>query len=383
MADSENLLHQWWVTKALNHHDAETLKQYQFDGKTLTLGQHNLIARLPMIHSSRIQAIPFSVPISAAQILTALLAIFLIMATIVLQPWILSRHGSEALLYMCIGIVVILSAWSLWMLLNYQQKKTEHRYFYELLLYPQAGPPITALSLTDLKLLQELQFWFAQFMPQTKHVVSDPTDDVIQEWLAQQHTELINYQMLSDLRLHQGTILKDQHEHLLLHYVESWNIQKSTPAIEEAYQTQKSVYSPIAIQWQVWGMVVGLYLPWHDLDEHFISNLGLLGFIISMCIMVPLVMKQTKTNPIRTKSSQLYALMASTPLGVLDQVVAVCYDQLLLEGLQQLLMQAQNNRRTPPENGSDSSPLLKTEEEHELDTTGHTPTRGHRYPQSA
>lgn len=259
MSTPNNLLNLWVVQQAdVNPADRTVLTNLVCDGSVLYQAPHEPIAYLAHISSSHIRsAIAPPITTQPRYIMLSLSAVMLVLASPWLSPWV-NRHISATTLFVVMNLVLL--AMFVW--LRYEQERQPpyaSKYQYQLWLSPKTGVPVLDYALSDVNVVQRLQTWLHQYMPLESMAHRAPDNEVIQLWLAEQHTDLVNFQLLANLRLYHQVLYQEHRELLLLKYMTELTIQTVTgryqPPEDEYDETNTVMY-----YWLAWVLVTVFYV---------------------------------------------------------------------------------------------------------------------------
>ncbi|UOO88603.1 hypothetical protein LVJ82_14190 [Vitreoscilla massiliensis] len=344
MTPKPDLLALWRQQHPSNAADTATLQQYHCDGVLWQRQPEAYIARLAniqasSIHSTRTQPAPTPAP----TIVLIMLLLGMMLGARWLSPWLNQVLPLHVLLLLLVAVLLLFFAALLYPHLRHHRAR--HRYNYQLWLYPHHTPPILAITLTELDTVQALQTWLHQYMPPNSVCEPRLNADVIQDWLAEQHTTLENMALLADLRLQQQVLYSQQQPFLPLRYMQALHIHK----VAGPYQApQLNEYADFVVQ--VWVMVlIGLYfyLPDEPVPALWLWAVCTLVAVLSAILMffsLPDVFPAIRKKSAPAAAEAHYLLMATSSLSHMDVPIAAAYDFNLLMGLRQLLLEQQQPR---------------------------------------
>ena len=352
MKASNDLLAVWRQQHQLNNSDDETLRNHACDGAVWYKKPEQYIARLAQIHTTKITSVRQSPPATPAlSIVMLMLMLGMILGSPWLSPWLNRVLPVSLLLWLLVAVMLL--CFCLLLYPYFAHRRSDHRYGYQLWLYPPTGAPLLAVTLSDFATTQALQTWLHSHMPPSSVCENRLNADVIQDWLAEQQPSLMNYELLADLRAHKQVVYWGQQELLLLKFTQSLHIHK----VEGRYQPPALNRHSDAMA-QLWFMVLlGLYFylpetPVPNLWLWAVSTLVVLLTAWLILLILPAsslsdAFSRGKTNHPSGPNAH-YLLLATTSLDPMDVQVAASYYFPLLMGLRNLLLQQQNPSQSLP-----------------------------------
>ena len=341
MTPKPDLLALWRQQHPSNDADTTTLQQYHCDGALWQRQPEAYIARLANIQASSISSSRTQpAPTPAPTIVLMMVLLGMMLGSHWLSPWLHQVLPIPVLLLLLVAVLLLFFAALLYP--HLRASRARHRYAYQLWLHPHQAPPILAITLTELDTVLALQTWLHQYMPPKSVCEQGLNADVIQNWLAEQHTSLENMALLADLRLQQQVLYSQQQPLLPLRYVQALHIHK-VAGPNQAPQLNR--HADFAVQ--VWAMVlIGLYFYLPDAPVPMLWLWAILALVavlsaILMFITLPDVFASVRKKSAPTAAEAHYVLMATSSLSHMDVPIAAADDFNLLMGLRQLLLEQQ------------------------------------------
>ena len=342
MKASNDLLAVWRQQQQLNSSDDETLRNHACDGAVWYKKPEQYIARLAQIHTTKItnaQSTPPTTP--TLSIVRMMLLLGMMLGSPWLSPWLNRVLSVPQILWLLVAVMLLFFCLLLYP--YFAHRRSDHRYGYQLWLYPPTGAPLLAITLTNIETTQALQAWLHSHMPPSSVRENRLNADVIQDWLAEQQPSLMNYELLKDLRAHKQVVYWGQQELLLLKFTQSLHIHK----VEGRYQPPELNRHSDAIGWHWYLVLLGLYfyLPDTPVPNHWLWAVFTLVVLLSV-LLVWITLPAQYFSGLK-KSHQVepdahYLLLATTSLDHMEVQVAASYDFSLLMGLRDLLLRQQN-----------------------------------------
>ena len=342
MKASNDLLAVWRQQQQLNSSDDETLRNHACDGAVWYKKPEQYIARLAQIHTTKItnaQSTPPTTP--TLSIVRMMLLLGMMLGSPWLSPWLNRVLSVPQILWLLVAVMLLFFCLLLYP--YFAHRRSDHRYGYQLWLYPPTGAPLLAITLTNIETTQALQAWLHSHMPPSSVRENRLNADVIQDWLAEQQPSLMNYELLADLRAHKQVVYWGQQELLLLKFTQSLHIHK----VEGRYQPPELNRHSDAIGWHWYLVLLSLYfyLPDTPVPNHWLWAVFTLVVLLSV-LLVWITLPAQYFSGLK-KSHQVepdahYLLLATTSLDHMEVQVAASYDFSLLMGLRDLLLRQQN-----------------------------------------
>ena len=342
MKANNDLLAVWRQQHQLNSSDDETLRNHACDGAVWYKKPEQYIARLAQIHTTKITSVRSTPPTTPAlSIVMLMLMLGMMLGSPWLSPWLNRVLPVPLLLWLLVAVLLLFFCLLLYP--YFAHHRSDHRYGYQLWLYPATGAPLLAITLSDFATTQALQTWLHSHMPPSSVCENRLNADVIQDWLAEQQPSLMNYELLADLSAHKQVVYWGQQELLLLKFTQSLHIHK----VEGRYQPPELNRHSDAIGWHWYLVLLGLYfyLPDTPVPNHWLWAVFTLVVLLSV-LLVWITLPAQYFSGLK-KSHQVepdahYLLLATTSLDHMDVQVAASYDFSLLMGLRDLLLRQQN-----------------------------------------
>ena len=342
MKANSDLLAVWRQQQQLNSSDDETLRNHACDGAVWYKKPEQYIARLAQIHTTKItnaQSTPPTTP--TLSIVRMMLLLGMMLGSPWLSPWLNRVLSVPQILWLLVAVMLLFFCLLLYP--YFAHRRSDHRYGYQLWLYPPTGAPLLAITLTNIETTQALQAWLHSHMPPSSVRENRLNADVIQDWLAEQQPSLMNYELLADLRAHKQVVYWGQQELLLLKFTQSLHIHK----VEGRYQPPELNRHSDAIGWHWYLVLLSLYfyLPDTPVPNHWLWAVFTLVVLLSV-LLVWITLPAQYFSGLK-KSHQVepdahYLLLATTSLDHMEVQVAASYDFSLLMGLRDLLLRQQN-----------------------------------------
>ena len=342
MKANNDLLAVWRQQQQLNSSDDEALRNHACDGAVWYKKPEQYIARLAQIHTTKItnaQSTPPTTP--TLSIVRMMLLLGMMLGSPWLSPWLNRVLSVPQILWLLVAVMLLFFCLLLYP--YFAHRRSDHRYGYQLWLYPPTGAPLLAITLTNIETTQALQAWLHSHMPPSSVRENRLNADVIQDWLAEQQPSLMNYELLKDLRAHKQVVYWGQQELLLLKFTQSLHIHK----VEGRYQPPELNRHSDAIGWHWYLVLLSLYfyLPDTPVPNHWLWAVFTLVVLLSV-LLVWITLPAQYFSGLK-KSHQVepdahYLLLATTSLDHMEVQVAASYDFSLLMGLRDLLLRQQN-----------------------------------------
>ena len=348
MKANNDLLAVWRQQQQLSSRDVEALRNHACYDAVWYKKPEQYIARLAQIHTTKITSVRQSPPtMPALSIVMMMLMLGMILGSPWLSPWLNRVLPVPLLLWLLVAVMLL--CFCLLLYPYFAHRRSDHRYGYQLWLYPPTGAPLLAITLSDFATTQALQTWLHSHMPPSSVCESRLNADVIQDWLAEQQPSLMNYELLANLRAHKQVVYWHQQELLLLKFTQSLHIHK----VEGPYQPPELNRHSDAIGWHWYLVLLGLYfyLPDTPVPNHWLWAVFTLVALLSVLLVwitLPAQYFSGLKKSHQAEPDAHYVLLATTSLSHMDVQIAASYDFSLLMGLRDLLLQQQNPSQSQP-----------------------------------